>query len=311
MEPLNEEVNQPQVTDQEGETESQAARRLIKEKITDEQQQKAQVKKNKRNRILKRLGIVAAVALLWFLFSLTDLSKVKSIKVINNTYLSDEYILSKAGLSYKSHYLTLFPSFRETMAKSSPLIKDIEIERGPQRSVIVTVEENNIVGYRYEEKMELVLSDGSFVEFKGEYIKNLSLLPMFMSVPEEKTVRIAKELSKLEGDILVRIAEIRDFALSYDADMVKFVMDNNYKVYCSVDGIHLMKEYMEIIKNTTTKTACIQLDTVNNVAIVTDCKEIETMYQEYLHGSEPVEQPEETTPQPESEQPAEEMPETE
>ena len=54
-----------------------------------------------------------------------------------------------------------------------------------------------------------------------------------------------------------------------------------------------------------------RLDTVNNVAIVTDCKEIETMYQEYLHGSEPVEQPEETTPQPEGEQPAQEMPETE
>ena len=192
--------------------------------------------------------------------------------------------MEACGISTNSEYMMVISSLAERKGENSPLIEDLKITKGPRHSIVISVKETPIVGYRYDDRMELVLGDGTFVEFESKYIKQLALLPMFMSMEEEKIIKAAKEMAKLELNTLIRISEVRDFALSYDENMVKFVMDDTYRIYCPIDGITLVDNYLQIIKNSTSKYKCIHIESINEVAIMRNCEELETMYETYKNG---------------------------
>ena len=59
--------------------------------------------------------------------------------------------------------------------------------------------------------------------------------------------------------------------------MVKFIMDDGYEIYTSIDGIPLMTNYLDIITTTTSPNRCVYLDYDHNNAIVRNCREIEKM----------------------------------
>ena len=283
-----EEVKEPQILEprEEYQQEVEAGINIIRRKVDLEKAKKKLKARKKLYSIFALLGIIGALLLMCFIYILLPISNVRSVKILNNNYLSDEYIQELTGISTKSEYVLLFTSLKSFKAKRSPLVNDIKIERGSNKTVIIDVDENPIMGYRYTTGMELVLGDGSIVKFDQKYIKGLTILPMFMNVKDEKVARVAIAMSKLDFDTISRIAEVRDFSLSYDSDMVKFIMDDGYEVYSSIDGIPLLKNYIDIITTTTSPNKCIYLDYDHNNAIVRNCQEMEKM----ANG----EQPEET-----------------
>ena len=272
---------------QESETEVEAGKEFIKETLTLEEAAKRLARKKIWHSRLLVVGIIVAIVGCIIGYLISDFSNVRSVKVINNSFLSAEYIMDQAGISTESDFIFIFPKIKELSLRSDPLIKDVKITRGPNHSVVIDVTENGIVGYRYEEKMQLILGDGSFVDFKSKYISNLSLLPMFMSVPEEKIKMVAERLAELDPEVVMRISEVRDYALSYDENMIKFVMEDGYAVYSSMDGISYLKDYLSIIKNTGSSNKCIYFDTENKVAVMRSCSELEELYRRHLDGDEP------------------------
>lgn len=272
---------------QESETEVEAGKEFIKETLTLEEAAKRLARKKIWHSRLLVVGIIVAIVGCIIGYLISDLSNVRSVKVINNSFLSAEYVMDQSGISTESDFILIFPKIKELSLRSDPLIKDVKITRGPNHSVIIDVTENSIVGYRYEEKMQLILGDGSFVDFKSKYISNLSLLPMFMSVPEEKIKMVAERLAELDPEVVMRISEVRDYALSYDENMIKFVMEDGYAVYSSMDGISYLKDYLSIIKNTGSSNKCIYFDTENKVAVMRSCSELEELYRRHLNGDEP------------------------
>ena len=250
---------------------------VLKETVNSE---KNKLKLKKRKKHILRLSLFFLILLLIggsvFYFS-SDYSNVRSVKVLNNKYLSDDYIMELTGINTKSKYLLLFTSFNGFKAEDSPLIKDVRVEKGANRSVVIYVEENTIMGYRYSDKMELVLGDGTIIPFEGKYIYSLAILPMFMINDNERTVAIAKQMNKLDTDIISRISEVREYSLSYDSNIVKFVMDDGYRIYSSLDGVPLIAEYLKIITSSTSKNSCIFIDADHQVAVIRDCAELEQL----------------------------------
>ncbi len=288
---------------QETDSEFKAGQKAIEETLEQEKTEKKLLRKKVMQSRLLIVGIIVGLVGIFLAYIISSVSNVRSVKVINNSFLSDEYILKQAGISTESEFILIFPAAKELTLRADPLIKSVDIRRGANHSVVIDVTENDIVGYRYDKNMELILGDGSYITFKSEYISNLSLLPMFMSVPDEKTKEVAAEMCKLDPDVLYRIAEVRDFALSYDENMVKFVMEDGYKVYSSINGIGFLKDYLAIIKNTGSSHKCIYFDTENNVAVMRSCAQLEELYQRHLHGDEtekPTEETEEKTEETES-----------
>ena len=272
MEELNQEILEPR---EEYQQEVEAGINIIRQKVDLEKARKKLIARKKVYSILLLAGIIGMIGLMFFIYLLSPASNVRSVKIINNNYLSDEYIQELTGISTKSEYVLLFPGFKEYKASRSPLINDIRITRGANKTVIIDVDENPIMGYRFKDKMELVLGDGSIIKFDQKYVKGITILPLFMNVKDEKVVQVATQMNRLDFDTVSRIAEVRDFSMSYDSDMVKFVMDDGYEVYTTLDGIPLLVNYLDIITTTTSPNRCIYLDYDHNNAIVRNCREIE------------------------------------
>ena len=287
---------------QETETEVEAGKEAIRETITLEEAAKRLARKKIWHSRLLVVGVIVAIVGVIIGYLISDLSNVRSVKVINNCFISSDYIIEQVGITTESDFIFIFPKVKEMSLRSDPLIKDVKISRGPNHSVVIDVTENDIVGYRYEDKMQLVLGDGSYVEFKSKYISNLSLLPMFMGLTDEKIKMIAERMKDLDDDVIMRISEVRDFALSYDDNMVKFVMEDGYAVYSSMDGISYLKDYLAIIKNTGSSNKCIYFDTENKVAVMRSCSELEELYRRHLNGDVPEEPTTEGDRTPEGEQ---------
>ena len=274
-----EEVKEPEILEpkEEYQQEVEAGINIIRQKVDLEKAKKKLKARKKLYSIFALLGIIGALLLICVIYILLPGSNVRSVKIVNNNYLSDEYIQELTGISTRSEYVLLFPSLKAFKASRSPLVNGVKIERGPNKTVIIDVDENPIMGYRYTEGMELVLGDGSIIKFDQKYIKGLTILPMFMNVQDDKVAQVAIAMSRLDFDTISRIAEVRDFSLSYDTNMVKFIMDEGYAVYSSIDGIPLLKNYIDIITTTTSPNKCIYLDYDHNNAIVRNCQEMEKM----------------------------------
>lgn len=256
--------------------ELQAGLDVLLEKLNFE---KAAKKIKSRRKLYSRLVIIGLTVLIvgsLLVYFLSSASNVRSVKVVNNRYLSDEYIQELTGISTDSKYLLLFTSFNGFKAEDSPLIKDIRVEKGGNRSVVIYVEENTIMGYRYTDKMELVLGDGTIIPFESRYIYSLAILPMFMINDNDRTVAIAKEMNNLDTDIISRISEVKEYSLSYDPNMVKFVMDDGYRIYTSLDGVKYIAEYLKIITSSSSKHSCIFIDPDHQMAVIRDCKDLES-----------------------------------
>ena len=285
---------EPEIIENEGISEEEAGKQLLREKINFKKAAAAFRKRKKLFSLLLIVGVIAVVVLVGGIYLAGSRSNVRSIRIVNNDFLSDEYILKITDVSLDDKYLLLFPTIKEMKARESKLIEDISIKRGPDHSVIITVTEADIIGYRYDDRMELLLGDGSAVSFESGSIRSLSMLPMLIKVPEEKLKRVAEQFAQLDYDILTRISEVRDYALSYDDDMVKLVMDDGYKVYGNINDLPLMSYYLGVIRNASSNpNMCLYIDRVNNVFQLRSCSELDQMYENYLNPV-PTEKPEKT-----------------
>lgn len=231
----------------------------------------------KRKRCFSLLVILAVLAVLtvagWFYFS-SPVSQIRSIKIIGNDLLSDDYIMQATGLNYSSKYALVFSSWRSYKAQQDPLIAKVEISTAPHNGVVIEVTENTIIGYQYEtDIMELILADGSTVECADNVIKDLDTLPMYIGFSDEKIKKWAPALGKVDLQVRLRMSEVQAYSLSWDDDMIKCVMDDGYQMFLSYDAVDLMDQYLNIITSSTSPYACIFLDKTENVAIMRDCQD--------------------------------------
>lgn len=281
------EIDERNLHEDDEDSEVVAGQQLIRQAIDREASKIRELAR--QHRLSKVLIAVTAalVIIIAVMYAVSGLADVKDIRINGNDLLSREYVMEATGINDDSLYTFMIPMINEIKGSSSPLIKKLKVTKGKGHTVSIEIQEEDIVGYRYEDRMELILGNGKTVEYSSRYLKNLAALPMFWKIPEEDVVAIAGEMARLDLDMLVRIAEVHDFALSYDANMVKFVMDDGYRVYCSVTGIDMLNQYLEIIRTSTSKYRCILMDKSNNVAILRDCQELEKQYEETRQKDEP------------------------
>ena len=234
--------------------------------------------------IIVAILLLAAGAVTYLLSPASDIS---SIKIVGNNILSDDYVLQMTGLSYDTKFAFVMGSWRGYQASKSPLIDSVDIVTTRYNGVIVTVHENEIIGYRYDSEPQLVLADGTMVDLQKDAIKDLSLLPILVGFSDEKVARWAKPLAAVSTEVRSRIAEISDYSLSWDSDMIKCTMDDGYRVYLSLDAVPLLDQYIKIISSSTSPYACIYLDASANVAVMRNCADFEGGGSKTAAGDQP------------------------
>lgn len=212
------------------------------------------------------------------LYYKSDLARIRSIKVINNEFVSENYIKSILNFEVHDSLITLFPKFKEMKIKENKLFKNVKITIKDNNCVVVDIKENRIVGhFIINGKTSFILGDGTIIDFKAIYIDNLALIPLFVDIELEKMKIIALEFNKLSYDTLTRISEVHNLSFTYDDNMVKLVMDEGFYVCSSLKGLPYVDNYADIIAyEDKVENKCILIIEEYSKAVRIDCSEIES-----------------------------------
>lgn len=114
--------------------------------------------------------IITCIFLLIFYLVDTDIFIVKNIEVTGNYYLSEKDIISLAGISPGQNIFTINLDKIRTNLLENPHIKDIKIRRSLPNSIIIDIDERNVVAaVPYSGVYLQIDEDGVVIEVSKEY----------------------------------------------------------------------------------------------------------------------------------------------
>lgn len=226
----------------------------IEEKLLQQVKKK---KRRKRNRRLLRIVILLFTITMIGLYLSSDLSKVKSLTVKNNTHYTDEQILELAGIDYDSNYLLTFRLFVNYKLEKDPLIKDAKLQKDIHGGFTITIEEEKVIGY-LEENSNLLLIQGH----GSEKVKNVSLksIPRIGRFSDEQLKKLDESFKDVDSSILTMISEILPHSETYNNEMVRIIMNDGNRVTASYDGIYLLNNYKRILPQLEGTHVCLFMD---------------------------------------------------
>lgn len=232
---------------------------------------------------IKIISVVVLLSVIFLAVVFFSNSFVRNINVTGNYYLRDEYILDLLDLDYENSFIMLFPKLKER--KKSIYIESISIVKDRNRSINVKVSENSIIGYMIfpddsSSTNYILLKDGTLTVMEPSIIKSLSNLCYIDGFDRNELEALAKNLSVIEPEIMMRVSEIKKNPFSYDSDMLKFLMDDGFTVYCEADKAAYMNSYLDIVSTHTGKFGCLLIDSYTSTALSISCDYFENMNKE-------------------------------
>ncbi|MCG5103573.1 cell division protein FtsQ/DivIB [Oceanobacillus alkalisoli] len=195
-----------------------------------------EARKKKANRRL-----VFYMTIFFFLISIiiylqSPLSEVKQVTVQNNAFVPDEEIVEISGLSEKQNIWAIdFAAVEETL-ENNPIIDTVTVDRKLPSTVVITVQEKEIIGIlETEEGTYLpVLESGELLEMV-EYQSFTGEAPLLIGfTDQEYLAKAANELNKLPKDILDLISEMYWQPTEDNKNNVLFYMNDGFIVQSSI-----------------------------------------------------------------------------
>ncbi len=235
------------------------------------------VRMKNRNLAIKHrifvVGCLIGLVIMVSAYFCLPISDVYGVKVSGNQYFNDEYYLALSGLSKDDKYLLANPKKVEKRLKDSTIVKDAKVKRADHRMLEIEITENTLIGYIYTDEPEVVLSDGSLVEFKDEYLSLICEIPYIDGYSAEELALFAKDFEKLDAKMINEISEIHRYPFSYDDQMMEIVMRDGSYVYVSHLGLYLLNEYYTVKSGIKDKDQdlCIFFDELTNSGYTSEC----------------------------------------
>lgn len=212
-------------------------------------------------RFLFSLAILLGLLMILMTYFYSSASKVKAISVNGNDYIDSEYIKKLSGLSLESRYYLIPWFITEAKIKEYPLISDAKIHFEANNVIKIDITEKKPVGYRYNEKPEIILSDGKTVELTSEMLSIVARIPLITGfVEDENLYLITKSLNLVDKSKIENISEIKQYDLNYDKNaLMLYLRDGNF-VFSSFYSLEMINSYNSIASELIGNGHCIFLD---------------------------------------------------
>ncbi len=192
-----------------------------------------QMRKKKANRRL--IGLLTIFFLLIFsiIYLQSPLSRIQSIKVEGNAYLTDKEIIKQSGLEIDENIWEIKSNKIETMIKKHPEIKDVKLKKGFPNHITLEVSEYKYTAYVQKGKEYYpILSNGKILDKKLSHIPDSG--PLLVSFNEGKPLSIViGQLEKMSEDVMNSISEIHHNPSKTDKTKVTLYMNDGFEVTAS------------------------------------------------------------------------------
>lgn len=233
---------------------------MEKRELTIEEKMLQKVKKRKRkkrNRKIIRFIFLLCTVSLFILYLISDSSKVRSLTVQNNSIYSDEEILSKAKLNYQSSYLLTNRFWVNHLLKKDVLIKNASMSKDLQGGFTIYIEEEKIIGYINEQPSSLLVQGKGLLDVKNIDVSNI---PRLSNFSDQQLAKLDDAFEKVEPSIIAMISEILPHLESYNAEMVKIIMNDGNRITTSYEGVYLLNQYKHILPQLNGTHVCLFMD---------------------------------------------------
>jgi len=210
---------------------------------------------------LFRMAVLCGAIIVMFAYFMMPVSRVHGISVTGNANLSRSYILNLAGVSEDSIYYLSLPVILERKLEHDPLIEKADVSLERDNTISITVDEADVLGYRYDEEPVLLLTDGSTVPLKSEYLDIISRIPLVIGFnTEDQTAKLCKSFADVEQSVIRDISEISQYSLSYDPQAIRVLMRSGGYFMGNYYNITVLNRYWDIYNHQNDKTQCIFAD---------------------------------------------------
>lgn len=226
-------------------------------------QVKTKKRKRRNKRIARFLLLVCIVSMVIF-YLVSDMSKVKSLTVQNNTYYSDEQILEIAGLDYDSNYVLTPRLWVNYLLEKDPLIKDAKLKKDLQGGFTIIIEEEKIIGYLESDASQLLIQGVGLVDVENVSTKSVPRIGEFTL---EQLEELNEAFVEVDSKILTMISEILPHSESYNSEMVMLIMNDGNRVTSSYNGISLINRYKQILPQLEGTHVCLFMDELSGSII--------------------------------------------
>lgn len=208
----------------------------------DEDQVNKLYKKRKKKKLKRRfkLLIVFLILLVVIGYFVTDLSKVKNIKVTGNSNVKDSKIIEASELNNSSFYLLINKSKVAKKIEEISLIKDASISYDLLGNVTIKVEESKQVAYCVINKKTYILDElGDVVQTKDSKVKEkLKSTPRLSKFKSLKFLKeFAKEYAKVPSIIKSQTSDIIYAPKKSDTNRVRFILNNGKELIVRLDDM--------------------------------------------------------------------------
>lgn len=240
----------------------------IEEKLLQQVDKKR--KKRRNRRLIKMVLILSTICLLFF-YLMSDMSRVKTLTVLNNTYYTDEQILDKAELDYHSSYVLTIRFWVNHLLEEDPLIKKASLKKDLKGGFTIYIEEEKVIGYLKNDPSSLLIQGKSIQNVKDVSVENI---PRIGDFNNDQLQELDEAFKDVDNEILMMISEILPHAESYNDQMVRIIMNDGNRVTTSYKGISILNSYKKILPQLEGTHVCLFMDefTGNIIKQNIDCK---------------------------------------
>ena len=235
---------------------------------------------------LFNIAVFVSMVMIAGFYFLLPLSKVKAISVTGEDCLSSRYIESISGVNYQSRYFLTFPWTVASRLKQDPMIKEAKVYLMSGNTLHIDVTEKDPVGYRYEAEGPYILTtDGSRFPLTSDYMGVISKVPMIVGFTEEdQTHKLINALSLVDRNIIGEIAEVDQYSLNYDDEVMEIQMRDGGYFFSGYYSIELVNHYHEIYTKLDDKNKCLFADSGSTIAYSKACpwNEVPVEYEYWL-----------------------------
>ena len=210
--------------------------------------------------ILIALLIIGVVSGLIYYFSLISIS---NIYIKGNKYLTDQEIIENAKLENYPSFIKTTSSMIKSRVNKNPYIKSVKVIKKLPRTVVIKVEEYNIL-FRKEESNKIVLENGNEIDDNNEY--NVPILLNY--IPDTKYASFLKQMNRVNDSSKAEISEIRYYPNAQDDDRFLLHMNDGNLVYLTLTKFSQINYYKDVVDQLEGKKGILFLDSGNHFKIM-------------------------------------------
>lgn len=231
---------------------------------------------------LLKWGMIAAALFIVIVYLVLPVSRIHSVEVSGTEYLNSSYIEEVSGVKENNVFFLTFKPYVQYKLKKDPMIADADVDLQDGNTVTITIKEKKAVGYRYDKKPVVLLSDNTTAPLKSAYLDIIASVPLVTGFTSKEQTRLyTKAFQKVDQSVIEDIAEVTQFSLGYDNEAMKILMRNGGYFIGDYQNLDKLNMYNAVYAQMSDKSKCISASDNTNYAFTEVCPWNESGSKEY------------------------------